>query len=69
MKYRLLNIFYNRESEIEILKNMAREEDEQIKENDRKKIQRNASTNFSTSKSWSADTKPKTWNKCTILKL
>jgi len=37
MKYRLLNIFYNCEAEIEILKNMAREEDEQIKENDRKK--------------------------------
>jgi len=37
MKYRLLNIFYNREVEIEILKNMVKEEDEQIKENDRKK--------------------------------
>jgi len=37
MKHRLLNIFYNREVEIEILKNMAREKDEQIKENDRKK--------------------------------
>jgi len=36
-KYRLLNIFYNREAEIKILKNMAREEDEQIKENDMKK--------------------------------
>jgi len=37
MKYRLLNIFYNREAEIETLKNMAKEEDEQIKENNRKK--------------------------------
>jgi len=37
MKYRLLNIFYNCGAEIEILKNMAKEEDEQIKENDRKK--------------------------------
>jgi len=32
MKYRLLNIFYNREAEIEILKKTwAKEEDEQIK--------------------------------------
>jgi len=34
-KYWLLNLFYNREAEIEILKNMVREEDEQIKENGR----------------------------------
>jgi len=36
-KYRLLNILYNREAKIEILKNMTKEEYEQIKENDRKK--------------------------------
>ena len=37
MKYRLLNIFYNRDAEIKILEEMAAEEEQLIEQNDRKK--------------------------------
>lgn len=73
MKYRLLNIFYNREAEIEILKKTwAKEEDEQIKRKRPgkkykewlKKFTKKSFNKFLyQQKSWNADTKPQTWNK------
>ncbi len=39
MKYRLLNIFYNRDAEIKILEEMAAEEEQIIEQNDMKKYE------------------------------
>jgi hypothetical protein len=39
MKYRLLNIFYNRDAEIRILEEMAAEEEQIIGQNDVKKYE------------------------------